>query len=153
MSAEYDSENLTSEGAVKQLPPLIRLQVENLKPTSIFLMDCGVNLYLWIGGQVSAEILQKILNVNRLEGAQSASFMLLKHESDPLLRRIHSIIRTLQHQAGCTKALYIVCAADAVCLPYRLFLDYFVEDRTKTTLSYVDFLCQVHRQIQQKVDM
>tara|TARA_R110002050_G_scaffold273913_1_gene418128 strand:+ start:101 stop:1123 length:1023 start_codon:yes stop_codon:yes gene_type:complete len=146
-----DCQSVSQDGYVDRTPPILRLQTESLKSDSLYMMDCGIGLYLWVGPQVPSEVLQKIFNIPRVDGVSMSNLRVQAPGDDPLLRRLHATMRTLRHKSSDYKALHIVSPSDPSSLSFRDFCEFLVEDRTKTTLSYVDFLCHVHRQIQIKV--
>lgn len=49
------------------LPPTLALSSEKLESSGMFLLDDGLVMHLWIGGQVAIEQLQQLFGVNSLD--------------------------------------------------------------------------------------
>jgi len=137
---------------VNRTPPLVRLQAENLRADSVYLMDCGRAFYLWVGPRTPPAVIEELVGTTRLDVSQGSELRLLRGDpAKPILSRVHAVMNTLRNRNPVARALYVISPSDPANPAYRYFTEFLVEDRTKFALSYVDFLCHVHRQIQQKM--
>ncbi|EPB68974.1 gelsolin repeat protein [Ancylostoma ceylanicum] len=99
----------------------VRASYENLNHTKAYLIDNGIVLFLWIGLGVAEAWVQDIFGVNSIA-------MLDTENVGPRKRK-----------------LFVVREKDALEPWMKKFL---VEDRSgPNVMSYVDFLCYIHREI------
>ena len=130
------------------LPPTGPLAYEKLEQDGAYLLDNATGLYLWVGRNTPQEFLQSTLQVPSLEGIESSRLRvpLLENETSVRVNRLVNAIRSQRpHLLQCARILGPKDPLEG------RFIAMLTEDRAQTTMSYVEFLCHVHRQIQQKM--
>ncbi|KAJ1648390.1 COPII coat Sec23p-Sfb3p heterodimer component [Coemansia asiatica] len=140
-----------TEGAVDPatgsvvLPGLARASYPTLDPAGAYLMSSGGSLTLWLGRQVSSSLLQDLLGVSSIESVD-INLHQLPELSSPLNQKARAIVdKLLPARAGFASIQIARQGLDRAEVPFALML---VEDRNNDNMSYVDFLCAIHRQIQ-----
>ena len=129
------------------LPPTSPLAYDKLEQDGVYLLDNAVGLYLWVGRTAPQELLQDVLQVPSLEGIDTSRLRipLLDNEMSVRANRLINAVRSQRaHILQCPRVLGPKDAMEG------RFISMLTEDRAQTTMSYVEFLCHVHRQIQQK---
>ena len=129
------------------LPTPMPLTLEKLEADGTFLMDDGVALYVWVGRGASPEFLQAVLQLPSLEGVDVGRLRLppLDNEASVRVQRLlHAVRSQRPHVYQSVRVLTPKAELEG------RFLSMLTEDRAQTAMSYVEFLCHVHRQIQQK---
>ena len=129
------------------MPPLVRASYTRLHPTGVYVVVNTRYLWVWIGRQVSAEVLEDVFGVNRVE------------QVDVMLRELPTLANNRNGQArGVIKALrerhgsgrhlsFRVCRQSLD--PWEIeFANLLVEDKNNGEMNYVDFLVSVHRSVQ-----
>jgi len=129
------------------LPATLPLSHEKLEPDGAFLLDDSVALYIWCGRGISQDFLQSVLQVSSLEGVDVARLTLVPLDN-PISKRVHALINAIRSQRPHLMQSVSVLGPKAP-LEAR-FLSMLIEDRAQASMSYVEFLCHVHRQIQNK---
>ncbi|GJQ12671.1 hypothetical protein GpartN1_g4462.t1 [Galdieria partita] len=143
--------NLLNEEPVA-LPPTIGLSSDVLSPDVVFLLENGIELIAWVGEKVSSETCKEIFGVDHMPTVEEFydNFMTI-HEiqkvQNSLRRRYLSIFTRVLRQRPLIEKIRIFGAKDQGA---SAFVDKLVEDRTSHSMSYVEFLCYVHREIQKK---
>lgn len=130
-----------------RLPSMTSLSVEKLEADGAFLLDDATALYLWIGRGVPAAFLEQLLRVRTLEGYDCSRLRVPTLDNDVSIRanRLVNAVRSQRPQLF--QSVRVLTAKDPL---EGRFLSMLTEDRAQTAMSYVEFLCHVHRQIQQK---
>ena len=54
---------LDIESEEKPIPVALRCSMERLKPEGVYLLENGVNLFLWLGARLSPQWIQSVFNV------------------------------------------------------------------------------------------
>jgi len=137
---------LDSDGS-PHLPSSVPLTLEKLESDGAFLMDDTVNLSLWVGRGISPELLEAMLQVRSLDGVDCSRLRVFTLDND-VSTRVNRLINAVRYQRPHVfQSLRVITTKDAL---EGRFLSMLTEDRAQTSMSYVEFLCHVHRQIQQK---
>ncbi|KAG8464021.1 hypothetical protein KFE25_000189 [Diacronema lutheri] len=141
---------LPLDGELPSLPPpTVALSSEKLEPSGVFLLDSGLQMILWFGSRVEPAVAQQLVGAPVLRGLDTSQLELRPPEFSPLARTAHAVISSLGSQrGGHYPRVQISSADDARDLR---FLAMLTEDRSQAAMSYVEFLCHVHRQIQAKL--
>eukprot|EP01135_Chromosphaera_perkinsii_P009393 Nk52_evm69s1737 gene=Nk52_evmTU69s1737 len=129
------------------LPAMIRGSYERLEDNGVYLVENGNCIFIWIGRGVEPTWLEKVFgvaNVGTLDTSQSS----LPALDNPISERVCGVINYVRLQRKGYLRLHIVRAKDAA---ESKFLPLMVEDKFLDTMSYVDFLCYIHRQIQAQI--
>ncbi|NXU70101.1 SC24C protein, partial [Oreotrochilus melanogaster] len=128
------------------LPAAIRNSEERLCKGDIYLLENGLNIFVWVGVNVQQGLLQNLFGVssfNQISNAVNALPVL----ENPFSRKVRSIVDMLQVQRSRYMKLIIVKQEDKLEMLFKHFL---VEDKSLNGgASYVDFLCHMHKEIRQ----
>ncbi|XP_035399075.1 protein transport protein Sec24C isoform X2 [Cygnus atratus] len=128
------------------LPAAIRNSEERLSKGDIYLLENGLNIFVWVGVNVQQGLIQNLFGVSSFSQISSALNTLPVLEN-PLSKKVRSIIDMLQVQRSRYMKLIIVKQEDKLEMLFKQFL---VEDKSLTGgASYVDFLCHMHKEIRQ----
>ncbi|XP_054838382.1 protein transport protein Sec24C isoform X2 [Eublepharis macularius] len=128
------------------LPTAIRNSEERLSKGDIYLLENGLNIFLWIGANVQQGLIQNLFGVSSFSQI-SNSMCTLPILDNPFSKRVRSIIDMFQAQRSRYMKLMIVKQEDKLDLLFKHFL---VEDKSMNGgASYVDFLCHMHKEIRQ----
>mmetsp|Transcript_1650 Transcript_1650/g.2355 ORF Transcript_1650/g.2355 Transcript_1650/m.2355 type:complete len:1216 (-) Transcript_1650:445-4092(-) len=126
------------------LPAFVNLSIERLHSEGVFLLDNGVDMYIWVGRAADAAILQHLFQVESLEQVDMNKISLVSSGND-LASRLDSIIQALREEDGNVPELkakiIIVKEGDAV-LESRFYWN-LIEDRAQFsggTYNYTDFM-------------
>uniref|UniRef100_A0A4W4F156 SEC24 homolog C, COPII coat complex component n=1 Tax=Electrophorus electricus TaxID=8005 RepID=A0A4W4F156_ELEEL len=112
------------------LPVAVRDSEERLSKGGVYLLETGLNLFLWVGANAQQELLQNIF------GAPA-----------PVSHMLREIIESFRAQRSRYMKLMVVKQEDKLELIFKHFL---VEDKNNSGgASYVDFLCHMHKEIRQ----
>jgi len=127
------------------LPKPISTSSEHLQSNKVFLLDAGAACYLWVGKDTAPDIVSDIFGVDQVDPAQPPPL------SDAELgSKIQLMLREIRHGLPFYAPLKVVISGSRGFDELR-FLSYLIEDKTKHEMSYVDYLCAVHRKIQIKM--
>uniref|UniRef100_A0A8C6Y665 Protein transport protein Sec24C n=1 Tax=Naja naja TaxID=35670 RepID=A0A8C6Y665_NAJNA len=128
------------------LPIAIRNSEERLSKGDIYLLENGLNIFLWVGVNVQQGLIQKLFGVSSFSQINS-SMCTLPVLDNPFSKRVRSIIDMFQTQRSRHMKFIIVKQEDKLDLLFKHFL---VEDKSMNGgASYVDFLCHMHKEIRQ----
>ncbi|KAG7462609.1 hypothetical protein MATL_G00186610 [Megalops atlanticus] len=128
------------------LPVAVRDSEERLSKGGVYLLENGLNLFLWVGANVQQELLQDIFGISAF-GQIDPNMTTLPELDNPFSRRLREIIASFRAQRSRYMKLMVVKQEDKLELIFRHFL---VEDKSNSGgASYVDFLCHMHKEIRQ----
>ncbi|XP_053168134.1 protein transport protein Sec24C isoform X2 [Hemicordylus capensis] len=128
------------------LPTAIRNSEERLSKGDIYLLENGLNMFLWVGVNVQQGLIQNLFGVSSFSQI-SNSMCALPVLDNPFSNRIRSIIDMFQSQRSRYMKLMIVKQEDKLDMLFKHFL---MEDKSMNGgASYVDFLCHMHKEIRQ----
>eukprot|EP00002_Diphylleia_rotans_P006568 TRINITY_DN1592_c0_g1_i1.p2 TRINITY_DN1592_c0_g1~~TRINITY_DN1592_c0_g1_i1.p2 ORF type:complete len:157 (-),score=30.44 TRINITY_DN1592_c0_g1_i1:225-695(-) len=132
---------------VVPLPQLVNLSSEKLDSSSAFLLENGQVMYLWLGRDLPLQYVQEVFNTNTVDRVDVTKFYLDEYPNDTS-RRLHNIIRAIRRRRVSYPKLVVVRKGD----PHeQAFMGHITEDKGQGSMSYVEFLCHLHRQIQNKL--
>ncbi|OQR82847.1 protein transporter Sec24, partial [Achlya hypogyna] len=130
------------------LPAALPPTAEKLEEYGIFLLHSSTFMYLFVGAKVSTHVLHDLFGMEHVDTAeQSVNLVDEAPDAGPLRDQVRAIVQYLQEQVPVMQPLEILTKTD---WRSARFLSALVEDRTKNEVSYVEFLCQVHKKIQYK---
>ncbi|EIE80858.1 hypothetical protein RO3G_05563 [Rhizopus delemar RA 99-880] len=145
LTAEDGSVN--GKGEIK-LPSMVRTSYERLETNGAYLVDTGSTLFVWLGSKVPPEFLQNVFGVSHLDQIDPNMIALPALNTD-LSHKIHNIMRQLQSQrAHYLKPCIVRQEKDAI---EFLFSTWMSEDRNAEVQTYVDYMCVLHRKIQEEM--
>ncbi|XP_010140462.1 PREDICTED: protein transport protein Sec24C, partial [Buceros rhinoceros silvestris] len=128
------------------LPAAIRNSEERLSKGDIYLLENGLNIFIWVGVNVQQGLIQNLFGVSSF-GQISKTLSTLPVLENSFSKKVRSIIDMLQAQRSRYMKLIIVKQEDKLEMLFKHFL---VEDKSLSGgASYVDFLCHMHKEIRQ----
>ncbi|KAM7048005.1 protein transport protein Sec24C isoform 1-T2 [Acridotheres tristis] len=128
------------------LPAAIRNSEERLSKGDIYLLENGLNIFVWVGVSVQQSLIQNLFGVSSFSQISNALSTLPVLEN-PFSKKVRSIVDVLQGQRSRYMKLIVVKQEDKLEMLFKHFL---VEDKSLTGgASYVDFLCHMHKEIRQ----
>ncbi|XP_078055458.1 protein transport protein Sec24C-like isoform X1 [Mustelus asterias] len=127
-------------------PVAIRCSEERLSKGGIYLLENGLNLFIWVGMNTQHDLIQSIFNVQsfgQIDSAMSALPLL----DNPYSKKLRSMVDMIRAQRPRFMKLMIVKQDDKMEVLFKHFL---MEDKSASGgASYVDFLCHMHKEIRQ----
>ncbi|KAL7682029.1 putative Zinc finger, Sec23/Sec24-type, sec23/Sec24, trunk domain, sec23/Sec24, helical [Plasmopara halstedii] len=133
-----------------QLPPT----AEKLTEEGIFLLHSAMCCYIYIGPKASPELLLELFGVDNADTAEQTLSLFEPLENEPsddegmsARERLRSLVEYLNSTIPISQPLEILSKND---WRANRFMSALVEDRTQNDVSYVEFLVQVHKNIQHK---
>jgi len=133
-------ENLMSQ----RLP----LSAEHLESNEVYMLENGFDLFVQVGRDLPAQQMQQLLG-GPLDGIDPSTFADLPNQENALSKQSIQIISHLRRQRRSYMHMRLVVKGH----PHEtLFHSALVEDRhVLSGMSYVEYLCFLHRQIQNKM--
>lgn len=127
------------------LPAVIRCSADRMSENGVYLLENGISLFMWIGLQVDPSWLHEAFGVQTI-GQVDIEMTSLPVLENSLSARLHGIIQQIQGQRQHYVKLTVVRQRDKLEGWFKHFL---VEDKglNPAASSYVDFLCQMHKEI------
>ncbi|KAJ3068826.1 COPII coat Sec23p-Sfb3p heterodimer component [Podochytrium sp. JEL0797] len=139
---------LDSNGTIR-LPACVRVSFERLDPEGMYLLENGVQMFLWVGRQCSPELVSQVFGVQRVEEIDVKMRILpvLDNKLNQNVRLVHSLC-----QLERPRFMQVQVVRQQLDPPLETeFASYLVEDQNHEGMTYVDFLCFVHRNIQMEM--
>ncbi|NWS57849.1 SC24C protein, partial [Chunga burmeisteri] len=128
------------------LPAAIRNSEERLSKGDIYLLENGLNIFVWVGVNVQQGLIQNLFGVSSFSQISNTLSTLPVLENS-FSKKVRSIVDMLQVQRSRYMKLIIVKQEDKLEMLFKHFL---VEDKSLSGgASYVDFLCHMHKEIRQ----
>ncbi|CAD5209165.1 unnamed protein product [Bursaphelenchus xylophilus] len=144
----YPLTQVNVESIRESLPVSVRASFQYFQQEEAYLVDNGMIAFIWIGPQVNKDWLQNVFGVHAIENLDSEkSDVPLRDNPDS--QALHALLERLNHQRPRVLKVVLVKAGDGLESWMKKFL---VEDRYgQNSVSYVDYLCDVHRVIRQLI--
>ncbi|KAI8975427.1 hypothetical protein BDF20DRAFT_605994 [Mycotypha africana] len=142
------TENTADLRGERKLPNMIRCSYDRLDSKGCYLLDTGSELYLWMGKSVSSEFIENLFNVKTLDEIDPNMITLPAH-STILSEEVHGIMT--QIQASRSKYLALRVVRQEKDASEFLFATWMSEDRNAEVQTYVDYMCVLHRKIQEEM--
>ncbi|MFT7817165.1 protein transport protein Sec24C-like isoform X3 [Arapaima gigas] len=128
------------------LPVAVRDSEERLSRGGLYLLENGLNLFLWVGAAAPQEFLLNLFGTSSFSQIDP-NMMSLPVLENPYSKRVRQMIESFRVQRSRYMKLIVVKQDDRLELLFRHFL---VEDKSNSGgASYVDFLCHMHKEIRQ----
>ncbi|XP_055031587.2 protein transport protein Sec24C isoform X3 [Misgurnus anguillicaudatus] len=128
------------------LPVAVRDSEERLSRGGVYLLENGLNLFIWVGMNAQQELLQNIFGTTSFSQIDP-SMTSLPVLDNPFSKRLKEIIESIRAERSRYMKLIVVKQEDKLELIFKHFL---VEDKSNNGgASYVDFLCHMHKEIRQ----
>ncbi|KAJ2383161.1 COPII coat Sec23p-Sfb3p heterodimer component [Coemansia sp. RSA 2611] len=111
----------------------------------MYMLASGGSLMLWFGRQVSPSLLQAAVGVSALEQIDTKM-----HSVPEVPTELNQKIRAIAGGLVPTRAGYVnvQIVRQGMDQAEVQFASLLVEDRNNDNMTYVDFVCAIHRQIQ-----
>lgn len=126
------------------LPPASNLSIDSLSSEGVYLLDNGVEMFLWVGRNADLNILGSLFGMHSLDDVDPNQLSVQK-TGDPFASRFGSIVSALSEEVGETEVIdrriHITREGDASA--EGRFFWFLVEDRAAFqggTYSYEDFV-------------
>ncbi|CAB3372443.1 Hypothetical predicted protein [Cloeon dipterum] len=130
------------------LPEPVRCSVEKLSDNGAFLLENGLQMFLWIGAAVPPEWSRSVFGDHIVANIQMDPTSLPVLDN-PTSQRLRQVIDVIRMQRPRSMKLAIVPQRDKLEVLVKRFL---VEDRgLDGSASYVDFLCHMHKEIRNQL--
>lgn len=127
-----------------QLPPIVNLSVDRLTSKGVFLLDNGIEMYIWVGSSADLNLIGSLFGVQSLEDVDP-SLVEVQLTGDPTASRVGAIVSALYESkypnGEATPKIYVVREGDAAA--EARFYWFLVEDRAPFqggTHSYAEFM-------------
>jgi len=126
------------------LPAPIRPSYARLQENGAYFLENGQRLFMWVGSKVSPNFCQQVLDAQAFQSIDSKQTKLPSLDN-PLSNHVRQMVATIATERNVSLAITIVKQKD----PTEVYFAHMLlEDKTNESLSYVDFLCLLHRDIQ-----
>eukprot|EP01125_Pyxidicula_operculata_P016955 TRINITY_DN5895_c0_g1_i3.p1 TRINITY_DN5895_c0_g1~~TRINITY_DN5895_c0_g1_i3.p1 ORF type:complete len:883 (+),score=236.06 TRINITY_DN5895_c0_g1_i3:49-2697(+) len=142
---------LNNENGFVHFPGQCRLSKGILNSSGIYLLDSMQYLYLWIGQNVDSNMLDQVLP-QELQSVDNSNLLILPRIETDLSNRIFNLLSSRRLQRSLLPEIYVIRQGSP--LEQRIILN-LIEDgpsvgnnRDVKDMSYIDYLCHVHRKIQ-----
>lgn len=129
------------------LPPALRLSSTQLEGQGAYLMDDGRHIYLWCGPSVDQTLLEDLTGSPAFHLIDPLKVTLEPRENERS-QRVWEIIRALRARTPQEQVVQLALPRSRAELQFFAGL---VEDKSQQGMSYVDFLCHLHKHIQTKI--
>ncbi|RZC80251.1 hypothetical protein C5167_042822 [Papaver somniferum] len=137
-----NADNLASH--LKELP----LASESLDSRGLYVYDDGLRFVIWLGKILSPEIANNLVGVD-LSGFIDLSKINLSEQDNDTSRRLMAILKRLREKdPSCYQHCHLVKQGEHPREGLLLLVN-LVEDQIAGSSSYVDWMLQIHRQVQQ----
>ncbi|CAG0918266.1 unnamed protein product [Notodromas monacha] len=126
------------------LPMPMRCSRDKMAPNGLYLIVNGIYMLMWIGNELSPEVIMDVFGVNSVAQIDTERSLLIRRENERSIALCH-IVDTIQERSPRSMRLRMVRHNDKM---ERVFMNFLVEDRGLAgAASYVDFLCHIHKEI------
>ncbi|ORX60553.1 hypothetical protein DM01DRAFT_1332696 [Hesseltinella vesiculosa] len=131
-----------------ELPTMIRTSYGRLNTSGVYLLDSGSDVYIWLGSKVDGKVLASLFGVDRLDQVDpNMTTMPVLHSE--LSHQVHAIMDKLKSQRSRYLQLHVI-RQELDPLEFT-FSTCMTEDRNAEVQTYVDFMCVLHRKIQEEM--
>lgn len=133
------------DGSVIEMPEQMGLTAERLSSEGAFILDNGVDIFLWLGRAVSAEIVKSLFGLNSLDGIV-CNQLRLETEGNGMCGRVQNVIKACRARNPTFGTVRVLQESGP--LESRFFM-HLVEDRANFpggAFSYAEFMGILQRQ-------
>ncbi|KAL3504260.1 hypothetical protein ACH5RR_034101 [Cinchona calisaya] len=127
------------------IPPSIPLSSEHVSDDGIYLLENGQDCLIYVGSCVDQDVMQQLLGLSSIDEVPTQ--FVLQHYDNPLSKKLNNVMNEIRRQRCSYLRLKLCKKGDSSGM---LFFSHLVEDKIQS-VSYVEFLVHVHRQIQNKM--
>ncbi|XP_073296685.1 protein transport protein SEC24 B-like isoform X2 [Primulina huaijiensis] len=140
----HDLDEKESDNVV--IPTSVPLSSEHICDEGVYLLENGEVCLIYVGNSVQPNVLQKLFGISSIEDI-SNQFVLQQLEN-PLSKKVNAILNEIRRQRCSYLRLKLCRKGDPSGM---MFFSYMVEDKNLGSLSYVEYLVHIHRQVQSKL--
>jgi protein transport protein SEC24 len=124
-------------------PPRLQLSSERLDSRSMFLMDNGSNVFIYVGSNTNPSIIKNVFGLNSVNEIPDLCYNLPKLET-PSSEALHEFIDSVNEEKPFNPTIQIIRDSS----PARnLIVQNLVDDRSENSLSYYEFLQHLRTQV------
>ena len=132
-----------------KIPERLWLSAEKLDADGIFLLENGYDAHLFVGPAVSADACMALLGAPSPEAVDASQWSGPPALDNPLSKAILGVMDEIRRQRRCYMHLRLMRRGHP---QESAFMATLIEDRSPSAgASYVEHLCGMHRQIQNKL--
>ncbi|EFA78008.1 putative transport protein [Heterostelium album PN500] len=135
------------------IPQFVRLSLEQIAQDGVYLFEDGRNIYCWVQQFANQNVLRDLFSIDTTVGNNSAKISKLfvsLNGANPYHQKVENIIAAIIRLRGMEPSKEVQFVVQNEFLDSTLRSQLF-EDKSVDSVSYIDFLCQIHRQIQNKL--
>jgi protein transport protein SEC24 len=132
----------TQDTGVVKMYPIVRASAIRIQPNRVYLAENGRHLFLFIGKDTPAEIIQGIFGASNLASIPLGTELTpIQHPHNTQLRTFIQYLRVLR-----PRFLHLNICRQSVDTPTEIrFANLLIEDSNFDNASYIDYLCTIHR--------
>uniref|UniRef100_A0A914Z9F9 Protein transport protein Sec24C n=1 Tax=Panagrolaimus superbus TaxID=310955 RepID=A0A914Z9F9_9BILA len=126
------------------MPTPIRASYDYMNSNEVYFIENGIVGFIWIGLGAPIQFINDVFNAQSIQHLDTESQVLPERDNDRN-RAVRKLISNVNASRPLRLKIFIIKQQDSLESWMKKFL---VEDKyAANTVSYVDFLCQLHRQI------
>ncbi|PWN40909.1 hypothetical protein IE81DRAFT_325090 [Ceraceosorus guamensis] len=144
-----DGSETQVEGMRIKCPPLLRPSYQRMEAHGAYLLENGDMCILWLGSQVNPRLLDDLYGVNSLEELDPRMTTLPKLPTK-LSKQVRTLVQSFATQRSKPALPVFIARQNRDGMEVEL-ANNLVEDQNNDMMSYVDYLCHVHRVISSEV--
>ncbi|CAM6099065.1 unnamed protein product [Calypogeia fissa] len=143
----YQGAKIKPDGPI-ELPSPLPLTGERLDPRGAYFLNDGMHFVLWVGKVLPLDFVGLLYGSEVAQSADSSKVAVIPQNND-LSKRFVAVLQNLREKnSSLYQECYLVRQGEQP-RESRLVLTNLVEDRTAPPFGYVDWVIQIHRQVQQ----
>lgn len=124
-------------------PPRLQLSAEKFDSRSMFLLDCGPHMFIYVGCNVLPSILNEVLGVNNFSEIPDFCVELPSRET-PASEALFAFIDAINEEKPYSSYVQVIRDNSQF---RSYFVEKFVDDRNQSSLSYYEFLQHLRTQV------
>ncbi|CAF1303782.1 unnamed protein product [Adineta ricciae] len=125
------------------IPQRVHLSFRHIDSHGAYILDTSEYIYIYIGKAISDHFVQNVFNVPTFSALPFDSYSLPELEN-PLSMKIHNFLSYLIQSRPHGVAIHIMREDSS---NRHLFTRYLVDDKSESTMSYIEFLRYIREQI------
>ncbi|CAF3246703.1 unnamed protein product [Rotaria socialis] len=125
------------------IPQRVHLSYQNIDSHGAYILDSSEHIYVYIGKAISDHFVQNVFNVETFSALPLDSYSLPELEN-PLSMKIHNFLSYLIQSRPHGVAIHIMREDSS---NRQLFTRHLIDDKSESTMSYVEFLRYIREQI------
>ncbi|XP_043701190.1 protein transport protein Sec24-like At3g07100 [Telopea speciosissima] len=145
---EYLEKGSVKADDFKNFSKMLPLSTESLDPRGLYIYDDGFRFIIWFSRMLSSAIAFNLLGVD-LSGFPDLSQVILCERDNEMSRKLMGLLKRFRESDPSYYQLPQVVRQGEQPRESRLLLANLVEDQNGGTSGHVDWILQIHRQVQQ----